>query len=263
MTNQPNQTIENLKACWTSLDGLVGQLGHDQWSTQSLCPDWTVRGVIAHLGGIEYMFAQDEPGAWTQSLPFEKVGQWMSQVAELGDDDFLAAYRQVIDTRRAQVDTLGDEQLALPTLTPVGPGDYGRFLAVRVFDFWVHEQDIRVPLGIAGHDSGPAAEQAIDEIESSLGYIVGKKIGLPDGMSISIELTGPVERSMHVAVTGRATRVDSLDDPSVVLRTDSTTFALLACGRIDPQGPIDQGRIAWDGDAGWGETAARNLAFTM
>ena len=66
-----------------------------------------------------------------------------------------------------------------------------------------------------------------------------------------------------VAVDGRAKRVDSLTAPDVVLYTDSLTFALLACGRIDPQGPIDDGRITWTGDADWGDAAARNLAFTM
>lgn len=68
---------------------------------------------------------------------------------------------------------------------------------------------------------------------------------------------------MHVAVTGRAGLVEGLDAPDVVLRADSTTFALLACGRIDPQGAIDDGSISWSGDATWGDTAARNLAFTM
>jgi hypothetical protein len=137
-------------------------------------------------------------------------------------------------------------------------------MAIRVFDYWVHEQDIRGPLGMPGHESGPAAAMAINEIEISLPYIVGKKIGLPDGKSLTFELTGPVERSMHVKVDGRAGNVESLDGPAdVVVTANSTAFALLACGRIDPQGPIDDGRISWSGDAELGEKAARNLRFTM
>jgi hypothetical protein len=104
---------------------------------------------------------------------------------------------------------------------------------------------------------------AIDEIHRSLPYIVGKKIGLPDGKSLAIEIHGGVDRTMRVAVDGRAGLVDALDSPDVVLRSESTVFAQLACGRIDPQGPIDDGRISWSGDATWGEAAARNLAFTM
>ena len=64
-------------------------------------------------------------------------------------------------------------------------------------------------------------------------------------------------------VDGRAAVVDGLDDPSVEVTADSLTFVQLACGRIDPQQAIDDGRISWTGDAEWGENAARNLAFTM
>jgi uncharacterized protein (TIGR03083 family) len=255
--------IENLDRCWTSLDDLLSGLTDDQATVPSLCPGWTVRDVVLHIGGIEHMLRGEAPGAFADSLPFDRVGAWISSFDGASNAELLAGFRDVIAARRHDLASLTDADLETPTLTPVGRGTYGRFMAVRVFDCWVHEQDIRVPLGIRGHEDGPAAEMAIAEIDGSLGYIIGKKVGLPDGMSITIELTGPIERAFHVAVTGRATRVDELDEPDVVLRTVSTTFALLACGRIDPQGPIDDGRITWSGDDQWGETAARNLAFTM
>jgi uncharacterized protein (TIGR03083 family) len=255
--------VANLNRCWSSLDDLVDGLTAEQWSTQSLCPDWTVRGVLVHLGAVEHMLLGEAPGSMPDSLPFGKVGDWMASVASLSDDELLGCYRAVIAARREELAAMSDDDFDRPCMTPVGPGTYGRFMDVRVFDFWVHEQDIRVPLGLRGHETGPAAQMAIAEIEASLGYIVGRKIGLPDGMGITIELTGPVDRMFHVVVDGRAGRVESLDAPDVTLRTDSTTFALLACGRIDPQGPIDDGRVSWDGHAEWGDRAARNLAFTM
>jgi hypothetical protein len=49
----------------------------------------------------------------------------------------------------------------------------------------------------------------------------------------------------------------------VEIWTDTLTFIQLACGRIDPQEPIDLGTIHWRGDAEIGERAARNLRFTM
>ena len=63
--------------------------------------------------------------------------------------------------------------------------------------------------------------------------------------------------------TSSSKQVDHLDDPDVVLTTDSTTFIQLACGRIDPQTLIDSGVLTWKGDAELGERAARNLRFTM
>lgn len=254
---------EQLGRCWASLDDLLDGLDDDQWATQSLCPDWTVRGVVVHLGAVEHMLVGEPPGSMPDALPFGKVGEWMQMVEPLTNAELLARYRDVIATRRSELATMTQADFDQPCMTPVGPGTYGRFMNVRVFDFWVHEQDIRVPLGLPGHETGPAADTAIAEVERSLGYIVGKKIGLPEGRSLTLELTGPVDRMFHVSVDGRARQVPSLDAPDVVVRTDSTTFALLACGRIDPQQPIDDGRVSWAGDAEWGERAARNLAFTM
>lgn len=257
------QAVVNLQHCMSSFDSLLDSLSADDWASPSLCPAWTVRGVAAHLGALEHMLLGEAPGSMIDSVPFAKVGAWLDEVAPLDDGEFLARYRDTIAARRLELDSMTAEQLALPSATPVGPGTYGRFMAVRVFDYWVHEQDVRVPLGRPGHESGPAAEMAIDEIHRSLPYIVGKKVGLPDGMAITFALTGPVQRTMHVAVAGRAGLVDELGSPDVTIVTDSTTFALLACGRIDPDQPIDDGRIRWTGDDRWGDTAARHLAFTM
>ena len=257
------QAAQNFELCWASLDSLFDGLTDEQWATPSLCPGWTVRDVLIHLAAIENMLSGEAPGSMTESLPFDKIVTWTNDVADLDNAALLERYRAMIDTRRGELAQLTDADFELPSATPVGPGTYGRFMAIRVFDFWVHEHDIRTPLGFQGHESGPAAEMAIDEIHRSLPYIVGKKIGLPDGESLAIEIHGGVERTMCVAVDGRAGLVDSLDSPDVVLRADSTAFAQLACGRIDPQGPIDDGRVSWSGDATWGEAAARNLAFTM
>ena len=87
-----------------------------------------------------------------------------------------------------------------------------------------HECDITTPLGRVTDDAGVAAEIALAEVESSIGYIVGKKVGLPDRKSIAFCLTGPLVRELDVIVDGRAKQVDHLDDPDVVLTTDSTTF---------------------------------------
>ena len=100
-------------------------------------------------------------------------------------------------------------------------------------------------------------------MEGSLGYIVGKKIGLPDGNSIVFHLTGPLDRDLSVQVDGRARQVDHIDNPDVELTTDTVTFIQLACGRIDPQTQIDQGKVTWTGDNDLGDRAAKNLRFTM
>lgn len=251
-----------LQACYSAMEALCADLGEAEWAVQSLCPDWTVRDVVNHLASIEAVMAGWLPDDDHTPPPFAKAADFLREADTTGAD-YLEAVHAVFDRRRRDLAALSDADLARPSWTPVGPGSYGRFLEIRVFDFWVHERDITTPLDRKTNDTGIAAEIALAEVAGSLGYIVGKKIGLPDGKSITVNLTGPITRQLHIAVDGRAKKVDHLDNPDVTLSTDSTTFIQLACGRIDPQAQIDSGAISWTGDDELGDRAARNLRFTM
>ncbi len=257
------QTASNLEQCYRSIESLIGKLSAKDWKVQSLCPEWDVRGVVGHLASVENMLIDWMPDDANTPLPFDRIAAFERTAEGWTDDELGAQTGEILAVRRAELAGLTDEQFDAPSATPVGPGSYQRFMDIRTFDFWVHERDITTPLGWSTDDGGPPAEAAVDEIERSIGYIVGKKIGLPDGMSIAFHLTGPVERDILVVVDGRAVAVDQLDAASVEVSADSLTFVQLACGRIDPQLAIDGGRISWTGDASWGETAARGLRFTF
>ena len=256
-------SVQNLRRCWASIDGVLAGLDEDRWTTRSLCPDWDISGVVIHLVAVEEMLLGADPSEFAERLPFERVGTASAEMAALSPGELLDRFRAVTVARGDELDHLGPAAFDTPVMTPVGPGTYGRFMDIRVFDHWVHEQDMRRPLGLPGHLDGPAAERSIDEIEMSLPYIVGKRIALPDGRSIAVHLTGPVTRSMYLRVDGRAGATGPIEDPDVSLTADSTTFALLACGRIDPEQAIDEGAITWAGDDEIGARAARNLRFTM
>lgn len=253
-------SVANLLACFDEAEAFSGDLSAQDWTVQSLCPDWTVHGCTAHLGAVEHVLT-----GWDSSgdLPFGGIGSFLEETASLSGPELHERFVGILNARRAELGAVTDEQLDAPSPTPVGPGTYGRFMAVRVFDFWVHHRDMTLPLGRASNDGGPAAEQALDEVHQSLGYIVGKKIGLEDGMSIAFRLTGPIETDLYAAVDGRAGVVDSVANPTVEVTTDSTTFIMLACGRLDPQEQIDTGKISWSGADDWGHKAATSLRFTM
>ena len=247
-----------LEGCYAAMETLCADMTSADWQAQSLCPAWTVRDVVDHVTSIEAVMAGWLPDDDRTPPPFERAAEYLEDTTAYPDK-----IRAVYDRRRRDLAALSSTDFERPSWMPTGPGNYGRFLAIRVFDFWVHERDITTPLGRVTDDSGAAAEIALAEVEGSIGYIVGKKVGLPDGRSIAFDLTGPVVRRINVAVDGRAKAVDHLDDPDVTVTTDSTTFIQLACGRIDPQRQIDSGAISWRGDDELGERAARNLRFTM
>jgi uncharacterized protein (TIGR03083 family) len=257
------RTRDSLEQCFNAIEVLGARMDGAQWQAQSLCPDWRARDVISHLGMMECVMTGWLPGSVEEIPPFSRVEPYTEQVSALDDASFNDRIREIFAGRRADLAALQDADLSRPSWTPVGPKTYGRFLEIRVFDFWVHERDISTPLGWPTDDTGPRAEIALAEVEGSLGYIVGKKIGLPDGASIVFRLTGPMERDLAVVVDGRARQVEHIDNPDVTLTTDTLTFIQLACGRIDPQAQIDAGKVTWTGNDEFGDRAARNLRFTM
>jgi uncharacterized protein (TIGR03083 family) len=252
-----------LEESFDTLEELGSDLNSAEWEAPSLCPDWTVRGVFEHLVGIENALVSWVPDAANTPPPFGRASNFSKEVAGLDGPAFMERVSAVLARRRRDLDVLTPSDFAQPSWTPVGPGTYGRFMQIRIFDFWVHERDISTPLARSTDDTGVRAELALAEVEGSLGYIVGKKVGLPDGQSIVFHLSGPVPRDIAVAVEGRARVVDEVPVANVEIWTDTVTFIQLACGRIDPQEPIDSGTIHWRGDAELGDRAARNLRFTM
>ena len=259
-----HKAVENVIASSGEFQALVESLAAEQLTVRSLCPDWDVRGVILHVLGIENCLLGWQPSEDDNTPPFATIGPFMADHASADRDQLAELGRTIFGQRRAELEAATEAELDEPCMSPVGLVPYGTFMAVRNFDIWVHHRDITTPLDLATDDSGPTAEAAVDQIHGSLGYIVGKKIGLPDGMSIAFHLHGPVERTMMAAVDGRASVVPAIDGtPSVEVTADTLTFVQLACGRIDPDDAIAAGRVSWTGDDEWGGRAARNLAFTF
>jgi uncharacterized protein (TIGR03083 family) len=252
-----------VEQCYDAIESVCARLTGPEWQTKSLCPDWTARDVVAHLGMMERVLAGWLPASAEELAPLDRIGPYQQEVAALDDRAFASRITEIFATRRADLASLTAADLQRPSWTPIGQKTYGGFLEIRIFDFWVHERDITTPLGWPTDDGGPAAEIALGQVESSIGYIVGKKVGLPDKTSIVFHLTGPITKDIAVVVEGRAKHVDELANPTVELTTDSTTFIQLAAGRIDPQTQLDEGTVLLAGDLDLANRAARNLRFTI
>lgn len=232
-----------------ALDSLV-QLGtglsEEQWSSESDVPGWTVKDNYSHVIGTELMLLgrSDEGDAPEDA---EHVKNDIGSFNEVSVDkrrgasgaDVLAELASIADERKTALTAMSDEDFEAETFTPVGKDTYGRFMQIRTFDIWIHEQDCRVPLGLDGHDSGPAVEVALDEMSTALGFVFGKKVGLPEGQSVRLELTGPTARTIDVRNDGRASIVDDLTDPTTTITLPALTWFRLVAGRLssDPSAP--------------------------
>jgi uncharacterized protein (TIGR03083 family) len=259
----PTSLLASVEQGYDAIESVCARLDGAQWQTQSLCPDWTARDVITHLGMMERVMTGWLPSSAEEVAPVDRIGPYQREVEALDDGAFASRISEIFTARRADLAALSADDLLRPSWTPIGPKTYGQFLEIRIFDFWVHERDITTPLHWPTDDDGPRAEVALGQVVGSIGYIVGKKVGLPDGKSIVFHLTGPLHHDIAVVVDGRAKQVARVEHPDVELTTDSTTFIQLAAGRIDPRAQLDSGRVRLSGNPELADRAARKLRFTI
>ena len=78
----------------------------------------------------------------------------------------------------------------------------------------------------------PAAAVAVERIAAALPILLAREAQAPPGTLLRWELEAPVRRTVSAAVGegGRGELVDG-GEPDVVIRCDTETLTLLACGR--------------------------------
>ncbi len=255
---------------WSEIAGLLAGLDDEQWARPVL-PGWDVHDVVAHLVGTERALAgaalpQVTPGIELTGHVHNEIGRaneaWVRALRGLSNADLLAEFRAVTAQRLTALAAMTADDFDAPSWTPVGEATYARFMQVRLFDCWMHEQDIRAAIGVPGHEDGEAARQSLAEVTGALGYIIGKRGRAPDGSSVLIRLSGPIRRDLHVLVQGRARVVDAIEGaPTASLTLPSSLFLRLAGGRVDAQAALDE--IELGGDIDLARQLATNLAFTI
>src|SRR5215469_2920053 len=255
---------------WSVIADLAAGLDDAAWSAPAL-PGWDVHDVLAHMVGTERML---DGATLPQVSGVHEVGEhvrndigraneaWIVSLRDRSHAELLADFRAITAKRLASLTAMSVDEFWAPSWTPAGQATYGRWLEIRVFDCWMHEQDIRAAIGRPGREEGPEAEQSLAEVIGALGYVIGKRGRAPDGSSVLIGLTGPIKRELRVLTAGRAKVVDSLDeDPTATIALSSSLFLRLAGGRQDPEAALDQ--ISLGGDVALARQLATNLAFTI
>jgi uncharacterized protein (TIGR03083 family) len=266
--NDRDTLVAALDAQFDSLLGLGRDLTEDQWATTSEVPGWSVKDNFSHIIGTELMLlgrpdeqidVGDPPHLRNDIGTFNEIAVVTRR--DKSGREVLAEFAQVAGTRKAALQTMTDEDFDAESFTPAGQDTYGRFMQIRVFDCWIHEQDCREVLGMSGHHEGPAVEVMLDEMTTAMGFVIGKKAGATDGQSVRVRLTGPAERTIDVRVDGRAAVVDDLDEPTTTITIPMTLWIRYVAGRRngDPSHPD----ITIDGDQDLGRSVIGNAAYTI
>ncbi len=263
------ELVDGLDVVWTSLADLGAALSEREWLTDTECPGWTVQDNLAHIVGIEaVILGRPNPDHEPTGGPHIKndIGAgneiWVDWYRHRPSAEVLADFgaitRERITMLRAPEHDFGAEMW-----TPIGPGTVRDLLPFRVFDSWIHEQDMRRALGRPGDIDSAPARSSLDRIDAVMPMIVGKRVAPPDGTVVAFTVEGPVGRTFAIAVTGgRAAFCDSVPvEATVHLTINTDTYVRLATGRGDPESILATGAVSLTGDIALGRSVAQQMNF--
>ncbi|GAA2150175.1 maleylpyruvate isomerase family mycothiol-dependent enzyme [Kitasatospora kazusensis] len=264
-----NQTVQAYIDAWTqsieSISELVAPLPTDAWNRPTECPGWSVRDVVSHVIAVESELLGDPRPIHSLPGDLRHITGELARYLELPVDKRrchtapeMTGELDYTVIRRSRALRNGPQDPDAPARFPAGPFaydlPYANLLRLRVFDIWVHEQDLRRALGIPGNLDSPAAVITRDFLLMGLPKVVAKLAGAPAGTTVSFDVTGPLEflRTVRVDEAGHGSVDETVSlAPDVQFTLDWETYLRLACGRGRP------GPVKIEGDQ---ELAARILA---
>jgi uncharacterized protein (TIGR03083 family) len=266
-----DESVTLLREEFDAVEDLCRDLDAAAWDTPSCLPGWTVRDNLSHMIGTESMLLT-LPAPTLEGDPLDHVKNpigaaneaWVESMRPLSGPEIVARFRDVTSRRLAVLGAMTQEEYDAPSWTPAGPDEtYGRFMRIRHYDCFMHEHDIRAALGAPERPDPRHVSSSLDEVATGLGFIVGKRAGLPKGSRIRIGLSGAVDRQFLVEVGDRAAVVEQLSgEPTIELDLPSMLFLRLTGGRQLAQPHFDR-EITLSGDRELAEALGNHLAFTI
>jgi uncharacterized protein (TIGR03083 family) len=265
--------VDILEAEWTALVTLGETFTEGDWDQHTDLPGWSVKDCFSHVAGTERSLA-GEPTPEVDLSGLDHLTAPSAAFTEpavavrrpLAGAEVLADLREITGIRLATLRAMAPEEFDAVGWSPVGEVPHREFMAVRAFDCWMHEQDVRRALGRPGHQEGPVAEHSLGRCFKALGFVVGKKAAAPEGAVVVFELTGPMART--VTVTVRDGRAHTEEGSPSGRATATLTMAAeelwcLGGGRRDPDRALAEGLVATTGDDALAAAVVRSLNFMI
>ena len=154
------------------LESMLAGLDHDSWSMASRCVGLTVKDVVAHLAGVNQFWTlsvkQGVAGVPTRLLGgFDPVTTPAAMVEATRDQSPKEVLAQFVESNNdflGALEALNLTQWEMMAEAPPGHLSVRLVASHALWDSWIHERDIALPLGI----SSPVFE---DEVAASLRYV--------------------------------------------------------------------------------------------
>ena len=264
--------VDRMETVWRSIADLCADFTQQQWSTPTECPGWSVQDQVSHLVGSECRLLgrpapEHEPS--DTSHVRNEVGQSNEVLVDyrrqFNGADILTEFNEITGERLAILRAMSDADFAAEADNPLGRGPYTDLLAIRIYDAWVHEQDIRRALRLPGHLSGPVAEHAYGRTAMAMPFVVGRKVKPDDGATVVFDITGDVGGTVALNMAeGRAHRMDAAPaSPTVRLTMSLEPFNALGTGRWTAEKALADGSVTIAGDRELGERIVEEMNFMI
>jgi uncharacterized protein (TIGR03083 family) len=158
---------------------VLRSLSADQWAAQSRCEEWRVQDVVAHLASVDrfwkLMVESALEGDPTRLLvnfdPKATPAAMVDAVRDKSPQETLAEFDEASDALCITVEAFDDEGWSAIGESPAGHVTMSTLVHHALWDCWIHERDVMIPLGMA-QDEQP------DEIIASLRYAAGLSPGI-------------------------------------------------------------------------------------
>lgn len=212
-------------------EALLADLSEEEWNAPSRCDGWSVHDVSAHLVGVNSFWsaslAAGLAGRPTRILgsfdPVETPELMVAQMRGLTRSEVLDQLAQTTDTFVNAMSELDDEGWSMLAEAPPGHLPIRLMVQHALWDCWVHERDIAIPLGVKT-PSEP------DEVRSCLIYAaaLSSALAVGGGHQIAGELalksTDP-SLSCFLEIDGTVTvRDDCPQTPAPCLEGDAVAL---------------------------------------
>jgi uncharacterized protein (TIGR03083 family) len=210
------------------LETLLADLTEDEWRTASRCDGWTIQDVVAHLVGVN-AFWQASVSAGLAGTPTQILAAFdpaahpplmIEPMRALAPNE---VFEQFVTSNDGFLDALPDDARGWSVLaeSPAGHVSIDLLAHHALWDSWIHERDIAIPLG-----RDPVSEA--DELGISLRYAAAI------GPALTISSGEAIRGSLAVHAT----------DPDIRFTLDVRDSVAIECGVVAADAPCLRGDAA-------------------
>jgi uncharacterized protein (TIGR03083 family) len=198
ITGRPGDQLAPVLRQRRRLEAMLVDLHDADWSSASRCDDWTVQDVVAHMVGVNTFWNASVRaglgGTPTRLLvgfdPATTPALMVDAMRDLAPREILDQFVTSNDTFLGVLAQLDDTGWTTLAESPAGHVPIRMVAHHALWDCWIHERDIALPLGL-----NPPLEP--DEVGSCLRYAAALSPALAIGTGhliggrFAVEATGP------------------------------------------------------------------------